>query len=54
MVKVNTFDLREASHYKVSALVAIRFDVENPVIVYDFVAFQHLDEFKHVLLPEHT
>ena len=53
LVKVNTFDLREAFHYKVGIFAAIGFDVKKPVVVYDFAAFQHINEFKYVSLFEH-
>ena len=52
MVEVNAF-LREAFHYKVGVFVAIRFDVKNPAIVYDFVAFQHIYKLIHIPFFEH-
>ena len=53
LVKVNSFDLREAFCYEVGALVAIGFDVKNPAIVYDFPAFQYIDKFKYISLSKH-
>ena len=45
MVKVNTFDLGEALHYEVG-IVAIKFNVKNPVIVYDCGLLAHLQVYK--------
>ena len=53
MVKVYAFDLGEAFPCKAGTFAAIGFDIENPVIVYDFAAFRHIDEFKYVSLFEH-
>ena len=53
LVKVYAFDLGEAFCYKVGVLAAITFDIENPAVVYDFVAFWHVDKFEYVSLFEH-
>ena len=39
LVKLNSFDLREAFHDEAGVFVVTGFDVENPAIVYDFAAF---------------
>ena len=53
LVKVNSFNLREAFRYEAGVFAAIGFDVENPVVVYVFAAFWCINKFKYVSLLEH-